>query len=364
MATRRGFLAGALAAGATQAFAAQSLAMAAPAPRLVAAAKLGQRDGGLLWSADRQLVFDLPARGHAPSHLPGGRVVVMSRRPGLFGTMFDAGDPSSRTVFAPSDGYRFAGHAVASPDGRMMVTTEFEAASFAGRVVSRDLETGAERAVWIPGGIEPHELLFAKGGSRLIVALGGLIKDGGVAGPAFNDGGIDSAVVELDPGSGAVLARHKLGAASLSWRHMAVSPDGETVAVAGQDQDITVKRPLVGLLRPGKGIEALAWPDPHDFDFRCYVGSVAIDKSGAYVAAASPRGSVLGLWRLADGQWHGGLAIADVCGLTAAAEPGMFWASTGLGGVVKIAANSSTGGPRIDAQWHADAGFDNHLLLV
>jgi hypothetical protein len=357
MATRREFLAGALAAIATPSF-------AAPAPRLVAAAKLGQRDGAMLWSADKALPFDLPARGHAPSHLPGGRIVVMSRRPGLFGTMFDANDPASRTMFAPSDGHRFAGHAVASPDGRAMVTTEFEAASFAGRVVLRNPKTGAERAAWNPGGIEPHELLFAKGGSRLVVAMGGLIKDGGVAGPAFNDGGIDSAVVELDPSSGAVLARHAFGARSLSWRHMAVSPDGETVAVAGQDQDITVTRPLVGLLRPGKGIEALAWPDPRDFDFRCYVGSVAIDRGGAYVAAASPRGGMLGVWRLADGRWRGGLAIADVCGLTAAAEPGMFWASTGLGGVAKIAASSFIGGPRVEAQWHADAGFDNHLLLV
>ncbi|HWA90126.1 MAG TPA: DUF1513 domain-containing protein [Rhizomicrobium sp.] len=356
MATRREFLLGSLALAATPAF-----ASAAPAPCLVAAAKIGTRDGGMLWRADEPRAFDLPARGHAPAHLPDGRIVVMSRRPGLFGTAFFSDDPAQRTIFAPSDGYRFAGHASASPDGKLLVTTEFEAASFAGRVAARDPKTAAERAVWIPGGIEPHELVFAKGGSRLVVAMGGLIKDGGVAAPAFNPGGIDSSVVELDPSSGAVLARHKFGAASLSLRHMAVSPDGETIAVACQDQDITVTRPLIGLLRPGKGIEALEWPDPRDCDFRAYVGSVAIDRSGTYVAAASPRGSVLGLWRLADGKWLGHLAIADVCGLTAGAEPNQFWASTGLGEVVKV---SASGTPRIDAQWHTDAGFDNHLLMV
>ena len=36
----------------------------------------------------------------------------------------------------------------------------------------RDTSTGAELARWRPGGIEPHELVFA--GDRLIVALGGI----------------------------------------------------------------------------------------------------------------------------------------------------------------------------------------------
>jgi hypothetical protein len=354
MATRRAFLAGLTAACATPSFAMPTGA------RLVSAAKLGMRDGAMLWRADGALPFDLPARGHAPAHLPDGRIVMMSRCPGLFATAFDPDDPSRRIVFAPSGGHRFAGHASASPDGGTLVTSEFGAEDFAGRVVSRDPRTGAQRAVWTPGGIEPHELVFARGGSRLVVAMGGLIADGGVAGPAFNEGGIDSAVVELDPRTGKVLARRKFGAASLSLRHLAVSPDGETVAVAAQDQDITQTRPLVGLLRPGKAIEALAWPDPREWDFRSYVGSVAIDRSGRYVAAASPRSGVLGVWRVADGRWHGGIAIADVCGLTAAAEPGTFWASSGLGGVLRIAAEV----PRIAAQWHAEAGFDNHLLAV
>lgn len=354
MATRREFLAGVIAACATPSFAAGS------APRLVSAAKIGTRDGGVVWSANGTTPFDLPARGHAPVRLSGNRVLVMSRRPGLFATMVDADDPSARSVFVPANGNRFAGHASLSPDGASLVTSEFDAATFSAAVCLRDPGTGAVRAVWSPGGIEPHELVYAKSGARVVAALGGLIRDGGVAGPALNPGGVDSAVVELDPMSGKVMARHKFGAVSLSLRHLAVSPDGETVAVAAQDQDITVTRPLVGVLRPGKEIAALSWPDPRAWDFRSYVGSIAIDKSGSFVAAASPRGSVLGVWRLADGRWLGGLAIADVCGVTASVEPGMFWASTGLGSIVSIAA----AGPRIAAQWHADAGFDNHLLLV
>ncbi len=352
MATRREFLAGALSACALPAFAA-----APAAPRLLSAAKLGRRDGAVVWSADGLRAFDLPARGHGAAHLPDGRLLVMSRRPGLFATMLDP-DDLSVSRFAPDGAWRFSGHAAATPE--LLATAEFDAGSFEAAVTARDPRTGAARETWRLGGIEPHELVFAQGGARLVAALGGLIKDGGVAGPAFNPGGIDSALLEIDPSSGRVLARHKFGAASLSLRHLAVSPDGATVAVAAQDQDVTITRPLVGLLRPGKEIEALSWPDPHACDFRSYVGSVAIDAGGRFIAAASPRGSVVGVWRLADGRWLGGLAIADVCGVTAAREAGTFWASTGLGSVLKIAAD----GPRIDAQWHADAGFDNHLLSI
>lgn len=360
MATRREFLAGAsaacLIAGFGPAFAAKEV------PRLVSAARLGQRDGGVLWRPDGLVSFDLPARGHAPVRLPDGRVLLMGRRPGLFASMIDPGDPAAVSSFSSAGNSRFSGHAAVAPDGSAFVTGQFDADTFDAALVLRNPATGVERARWQPGGIEPHELVFARGGTRLIVALGGLIQDGGVAGPAFNPGGIHSAVLELDSLSGKTLARYTLAPSlsSLSLRHLAAAPDGETVAVAAQDQDITVTRPLVGLLHLGKGIEMLSWPDSRECDFRSYVGSVAI--SGDCLAAASPRGSVLGFWSVSSGHWLGALAIADVCGVTATSERGGFWASSGHGGIVKIAAD--TRGPRVEAQWRADAGFDNHLLLI
>jgi len=208
--SRREFLAGCLSLCAAPAFA------AAAAPRLVSAAKLGARDGAVLWSADGLTSFALPARGHAPLRLAGGRVLVMGRRPGPFATILDPRDPASSSSFVPAPGNRFAGHAALSPDGASLFTSEFDATSFRAAIVLRDPMTGAAHALWQPGGVEPHELVFAKGGARLVAALGGLIQDGGVAGPVFNPGGIDSTVLEIDPLSGKILARHKFGAASLS----------------------------------------------------------------------------------------------------------------------------------------------------
>ena len=353
MATRREFL-----AGASSLYVTAGVAHALPdPPRLISAAHIGTRDGGALWSAGSLTPFGLPGRGHAPVRLPGGRVLVMGRRPGLFAAIVDPRDlAAAPQTFAPSRNSRFAGHACVSPDGAMLLTSEFDASTFGAALVSRDPKSGAERARWPLGGIEPHEIVFTRDGARVIAALGGLIKDGGVVGPAFNPDGIDSAVIEIDPSSGRVLARRKLAQQSLSLRHLAV--DGKTIVVAAQDQDISLTRPLLAMLRTE--LEPLAWPDPRVCDFRGYIGSVAIDRSGAFIAAASPRGGVLGLWSALDGRWLGGLAIPDVCGVTAGADG--FWASSGLGSILKIAPSAS--GPDIEARWHADAGFDNHLLLI
>jgi hypothetical protein len=331
----------------------------------MSATHAGNGDGGIVWRADSAATFPLPGRGHALAHLPDGRILMMGRRPGLFAAAIDPADPGAAPrIFEPAPGCRFSGHAAVSPDGRLLVTSEFDAASIEATLVLRDPATGAVRDRWRPGGLEPHEILFAKGGARLVAAIGGLIKDGGVAGPALNPDGVESAVAEIDPLSGRVLARHVLPAEfrSLSLRHLALAPDGETVAVAAQDQDLSETRPLIGLLRSGKDIELLPRPEPAEFDFRGYVGSVAIDRGGDFVAAASPRGGLVGFWSIEDGRWRGGLAIADVCGLAAGSEAGTFWASTGLGSIVKIATGAT--GPRIATRWQTTTGFDNHLIVV
>jgi hypothetical protein len=346
---RRSFLAGLSAFG----FVSTAASALPTAPRLISAAKLGTRDGGAVWSESGLVPFALPMRGHAPVRLPDGRVLVMGRRPGLLAAIVDPRDPAALTSFTAGDS-RFAGHAAVSPDGAALVTSQFDATTFEAALALRDPKTGAERGSWKPGGIEPHELVFAR--DRLIVALGGLIKDGGVAGPAFNPGGIDSAVLEIDPKSRRVLARHKLKDPSLSLRHLGLH--GDSVVVAAQDQDLTETRPLLAAV--AKELEPFEWPDPRDCDFRGYIGSVAIDRSGAFVAAASPRGSVLGLWSAASGKWLGGLPIADVCGV--AADDKGFWASSGMGEIVRIAASDK--GPIAEARWHVDAGFDNHLLAL
>ncbi len=358
MATRRQVLLGASAA----ALATAVPARAAATPALISAARIAGNDSGALWRESGLETFALPGRGHALAHLPrSGKIILCARRPGTFAALLDPADiKAPPVVLAPASGNRFAGHAAVSPDGERLVTSEFAAGTFDGALAVRDSMTGAVETSWNPRGIEPHEILFLADGSRLIAALGGLIKDGGVAGPAFNPGGIDSALVEIDPATGAVALRHALPDAfrSLSLRHIALA--GDSVVVGMQDQDLSETRPLLAILEPGDRLDLLPWPTQAQCDFRGYVGSVSA--SPAYALAASPRGGVLGAWSVTQRRWLGGLHISDVCGLARGTSENEFWASSGLGDILQIGVDET--GPRILARWRADAGFDNHLLRV
>src|SRR6185503_10802518 len=115
----------------------------------------------------------------------------------------------------------------------------------------------------------------------------------------------------------------------------------------------------MGLLRVGRGIELLPLPEDEGA-LRSYIGSVAVDSSGRYVVATSPKGGLAGLWSLTDGRWLGGFKLADVCGLAADASPGCFWATSGHGDVVQLRAGLD--GLTQAAHWTAAASFDNHLL--
>jgi uncharacterized protein len=364
---RRGLFSGATAAllGGIVAFKRGARAMESPLKvSLVSAARVGEIDGGALIGADGLTGFSLPGRAHAITPLPWGEVVLIGRRPGAFAAFVNPRDPDNDVrLFAPETGHRFAGHAALSPDGHTLATSEIDAETGAGTVVLRDARSGAPRAMF-PAGIEPHDLLFARGGSRLVVAIGGIARAAEVKGPAINAGNIESAILEMDPNSGAILKRHELPAdmKSLSLRHMALAPGGETIAFGMQDQDRSEMRPLMGCLHVGGGIELFPLPADDEGRLRAYIGSVAVDSSGRYVAATSPKGGVVGLWSLMDGNWLGGFVAADVCGLAPDKDPAAFWATTGLGDVVQLRANEA--GLTAQAHWQAAAAFDNHLARI
>ena len=334
-------------------------------PEFISAVRIAGTDGGARLTKDGLAPFALPGRAHAPLRLDGNRIALIGRRPGSFAAIFDSvgideGEPAR--IFTPTAGRRFAGHAGVSPDGATLVTSEIDAETGDGFVVMRDAASAAPKAVF-PVGIEPHDLLFARGGDRLVVAIGGIAHAADVKGPALNAGRIESSIVEIAPGTGAVLKRHALPAdgKSLSLRHMALAPDGETIVFGMQDQDRSQQRPLLGVLHVGRGLELLPLPE-EEGALRSYIGSVAIDASGRFAAATSPKGGMVGLWRLADGRALPGFRLADVCGLAPGAAPGTFWVTSGHGDVVALEAGDA--GFETRAHWRAEAAFDNHLLKL
>jgi hypothetical protein len=278
--------------------------------------------------------------------------------------MVDPDDVEARPqIFTPVAGHRFAGHSAVHPDGKTLATSEIDAETGAGTVTIRGASDGAEGARFAAG-IEPHDLLYTADGSRLIVAIGGIAKAADIKGPPINAGNIESAIVELDPVSGRVLKTHAPVAwgKSLSLRHMALAPDGETIAFGMQDQDRSQLRPLMGVFRAGGDIVLLPLPNEDAGALRSYIGSVAFDRSGEFIASTSPKGGMVGLWSLSKAAWLGGFHLDDVCGLAAGSEAGCFWATSGFGDVVKLRASAD--GFAADAHWRAPAAFDNHLLRI
>lgn len=363
---RRAFLAGAtgtgigLAAGIRPAL---GKGAGLPHTRFVTAARVEGADCGAIWSPEGLGEFALPARAHGAAFArDAGKYLLVGRRPGSFAALFDATAPDNTKLIGPAPEHHFAGHAVTSE--KFILTGELHKHTAAGMIARRELNTGAVLECWDAGGIEPHEFVFADAGARLVVALGGIEQDASVRSPAINAGRIESAIVELDAKTGRVLHRHVLREefSSLSMRHMACAPDGKTIAFGNQDQDFSELRPLVGLLRVGKGIEFLELPTDDPGAMRFYVGSIAIDSSGRYIAATSPKGGIVALWSLSTGAYIGRSSMTDVCGLAADPEAGLFWVSSGVGDVARLRASAA--GLTVEARWRCDAQFDNHLTIV
>jgi len=333
-----------------------------PSRTLISAARINDTDGGALVCEEGLCPFALPARAHGAIRLARSeQVVLVGRRPGKFAAIIDPASPQTAPrVFAPLEGHRFAGHAAVN--GETLVTSEMDEESGEGAVVWRNASGMPKQRLAL--GIEPHDVLFARGGDTLVAAVGGIAHAAVIKGPAINAGKIDSFIVELDPKSGNVIRRHRLPAdmKSLSLRHMALAPDGETVAFGMQDQDRSEVRPVMGLLRLGRGIDLLPLPEGEAGGLRSYIGSVAVDSSGRYVAATSPKGGTVGLWSLSDGRWLGGFNLPDVCGLAADDQSARFWVTSGYGDVARLRADDE--GFAVDAQWRAPAAFDNHLLRI
>lgn len=330
---------------------------------LVSAARINGSDGGVIADGEGLYPFALPARAHAILRLSPDEVLFIARRPGTFAAALYISAPErAPRLFSPVEGYRFSGHAALSQDARMLATAEIDAETGLGAVALRDPRSFAPRAV-IPIGIEPHDLLFTHGGEHLVVALGGIARAADVKGPAMNLGRIESGLAVIDPKNGVILKRHALpeSLGTLSLRHLALHKDGETIAFGMQDQDRSNLRPLMGLLHRGK-TELLPLPADDETALRFYVGSVAFDSSGAFLAATSPKGGAVGLWRVSDGTALSAFQLQDVCGLAASSAKGRFFATSGLGDAVLVEAKSD--GFTALASWSAAASFDNHLLAI
>ncbi len=328
----------------------------------------GGRFAASLFSESGEVIMDtpLPARGHGSAVRPdGAEAIVFARRPGTFAHVLDLGARRVAGALHPKEGRSYAGHGAYSRDGRTLYVMECEGATGEGVIAVHDAAAGFRRTGEFPsGGIGPHQVVLLPDGRTLAVCIGGIRTHPDFPRAKLNIATMDSFLTLIDAPTGRIRETARLAGFDhrLGVRHLDAAGDGR-IAVGMQYEGPRSDRvPVAALHRPGRGLAPLETSPEADAALRHYVGSIAFDAAGEWIAASSPRGGSVVLWRAADGAYRGRYGIADVCGVAAAPEPGSFVLTTGNGDILGLDAASLAARPILPR--NAGIRWDNHLAAV
>ncbi len=319
--------------------------------------------------ADGRTVFDveLSGRGHAISFRPGtAHCIVYARRPGRFAVVLDAGEGVALHRLDAAPGRHFYGHGAFSPDGRLLLTTENDYEAGRGVIGVRDAQDGYRQIGELPsGGIGPHEATLMPDGKTLAVANGGIRTHPDYDRLELNLDTMTPSLAFLELASGRLAGEIRLAERlhQLSIRHVAVNAAGLiglAMQYAGSKRD---QVPLIGLHDGRGGIRLLEAPAGIVRRMRHYTGAIAFDASGGLLAVSSPRGNLFTFWAAGTGKLVHQVELADGCGVTAAAAPGVFIVSDGRGEVLRVEPRAGRQSPipladRLVTPW------DNHLATA
>lgn len=303
---------------------------------------------------------DLDWRAHdVVADVDRGICAIIGRKPGPQALICDLETGAERQRILPLPNCSFDGHATFSPDGTLLYTTQSEGKAQIGHVAVYDVVTGTLAGTYSSHGIEPHELLWADAET---LAIG----NGGILGRNSTDP-IQSSLVWLDAASGELRGRVRLDEdnETLSLRHIAGLADGRIVCGV-QDQDFaTDLRPLVFIADAGGQVIGLDLPVDSHRRLMGYIGSVAVDPSGAFICATSPRGGLAIVWSVADRRFVDTIDLPDTCGVAGGPGAGDFLLSSGHGARLPIHVDLDDGIVALPEALRLDPlQWDNHLSLV
>jgi len=257
----------------------------------------------------------VPTRAHAITRVTDDTVLVVARRPGdwIVRACFD---PRTQRLRAQAWQWieadrAFNGHAIVTPDGRRVLTTETDQETGLGLIGVRDAATLAKVDEWPTQGLDPHELLWIGAADRARVA----VANGGIAtlpetGRAKHDlPAMDPSLVLLDAASGALEGQWRLPDSRLSTRHLAQAHGTIAIALQAEHDDAQARgRAPVLALFDGRTLLPIAAPQA----LAGYGGSVVALPNG--FAVSCPRAG--GVARFAqDGAWVGFLPLPEACPL-------------------------------------------------
>ncbi|WP_374383437.1 DUF1513 domain-containing protein [Dongia sp.] len=346
---------------------AQSLDMAGSLPAHLAAC--GDNAGGthrfaaMAFDSGGRLLWrrDIDFRAHdVIAHTATRRCAIIGRKPGPIALMVDLVTGELKFDLVPLANCSFDGHAIFSADGSRLFTTQSEGREQSGRIVGYDLANGTIVSVFNSHGIEPHELLWSPARDRIVVGNGGIL-DRNATDP------IDSCLVWIDAATGALVRKIVLGEddETLSLRHIAVL-DGDRIVCGVQDQDPATDLRSLVLVADSQGtVTHLDLPRDVHRRMAGYIGSVAVDPSGAFICATSPRGGVAAFWSTRDLRYVDSIDLPDTCGVAGGAAAGEFLLTSGHGARLAVSVDVTVG---VFAAAHAlrtdPLQWDNHLSLA
>jgi hypothetical protein len=238
----------------------------------------------------------LPGRAHGLTVLADGSLVVLAVRPGRWLQRYAANGPLLRELKLKDSAPRhFTGHAVATHDGRLLLTGETDVREDRGFIGVRNATTFEELAAWPSGGIEPHDLRLDSSGA-LIVANGGIRR--AAADRKRDLDRMESSIARLDTASGAVLGQWRLQDPRLSLRHMAWSHalDGRPLLGIGlqAEHDEPARRSQAPVLAVWDGT-TLSIPT-YAADADGYAGDICAAPMGGFLLSSNRTNSAL-WWR-------------------------------------------------------------------
>lgn len=321
--SRRHFLTGLAAL-----FAAPAFAWPGPAEpfRLAAAWQSGTGYRvGILGISDQETLaveadLEVPTRAHGLLREASGTLLAIARRPGDWLLRWRA-DGRTLAWHWIEPGRAFAGHLLASADGRTLYTTEIDLDSGMGLIGVRDGASLEKRAEWPTGGLDPHMLVHdVTRPGALIVANGGVPTRPETGRLKINLERMDSSLVRLDAHTGERLGQWRLDDPRLSLRHLAWNGERLGIALQAEHDDPAVKAaaPVLAVL-DGDRLATVPAADV----LAGYGGSIAPLEDG--FAVGCPRAQGVAVF---GGHGFRGLApLAEGCSL--AATPGRLWAGGG-----------------------------------
>ncbi len=309
---------------------------------------------------DEQFRLAIPdeAHGFAVDPTAPNRIVSAPSVNGTHAVVMDAVTGKQLAIIKSRPGRHYLGHAMFSPDGRFLFTSENIIDTAEGIITVRDGRDFRFLRELSAYGIGPHDMRLLPDGFTLVVASGGIRTQPTTGRQELNLSSLKSALLYIDSRNGKLLQRREVPVPQLSIRHIDVAAEGE-VLVACQYKGRIDMPALVGLQQGTSEIEMLNIDDDNLWAMRGYTASACIAPNGVG-AVSCPRGNQLSLWDLRKKALIKLIEIKDVGGVAVSADGQRFIVSANVGELYQVDTKSLQV-KQMGAAWK-NAQWTNHML--